>query len=350
MEIIRKWFLPLLLITLFNCNGQDKKNKLEKIESKKEESIHSNFILQKIISEDKDEFSYQFSELICKLIPSEKQTLNLFVNNNLYETNITIESADINIWNFKNNENHFILIEGDDYYGSIFHVYLYNNIKKSLYYYGNFVYENENAESNKQKKTIMLSLNKEIANIEVSLNQSQKNFQLKKIEEIKLSRIEKDNKYSIISEKEADINQDGKLDQITVFSTQWNKEITPSDSKLFKVVVKLSNSENRFTTLTNDNIIEPYYPENVASGFSDIKIKDNYFTVEQANGGGGIINRSFITFKYDKIKKGIYLHRYSILTTEMSSGDEKESKTELTTKDFGLIPFEKFNIKMMDLK
>lgn len=176
------------------------------------------------------------------------------------------------------------------------------------------------------------------------------NFDFNKIEEIKLSRIEKDNKYSIISEKEADINQDGKLDQITVFSTQWNKEIKPSDSKLFKVVVKLSNNENRFTTLTNDNIIEPYYPENVASGFSDIKIKDNYFTVEQANGGGGIINRSFITFKYDKIKKGIYLHRYSILTTEMSSGDEKESKTELTTKDFGLIPFEKFNIKMMVLK
>ncbi len=176
------------------------------------------------------------------------------------------------------------------------------------------------------------------------------NFDFNEIEEIKLSRIEKDNKYSIISEKEADINQDGKLDQITVFSTQWNKEITPSDSKLFKVVVKLSNNENRFTTLTNDNIIEPYYPENVASGFSDIKIKDNYFTVEQANGGGGIINRSFITFKYDKIKKGIYLHRYSILTTEMSSGDEKESKTELTTKDFGLIPFEKFNTKIIDSK
>ncbi|MCS4302303.1 hypothetical protein [Chryseobacterium sp. BIGb0232] len=350
MEIIRKWFLPLLLIALFNCNGQDKKKKLEKIDMKTEEKTLSNFILQKITSEDKDTFTYQFPELICKLIPSEKQTLNLSVNNSLYETDITIESAQVNIWNFKNSENHFILIEGDDYYGSTFYVYLYNSDKKDLSYFGNFVYENENAEKNKQQKAIILSLNEEVVNIEVTLNQLQKNFQLKKIEQIKLSRIEKDTKYSIITEKKADINQDGKLDQITVYNTQWNKEINPSDSKLFKIVVKLSNNENKFITLTNDNIIEPYYPDNVASGFSDIKIKDNYFTVEQANGGGGIIDRSFITFKYDKLKKGIYLHRYSVLTTEMSSGDEKESKTEKTTKDFGLISFENFNIKTINSK
>ncbi|WP_284464558.1 hypothetical protein, partial [Chryseobacterium sp.] len=152
MEIIKNWFLPLLLIVLFNCNGQDKKKKLEKIDTKIEENIYLNFILQKTISENKDTFTYKFPELICKLIQSEKQGLNLAVNNNLYETNITIESAEINIWDFKNNKNHFILIEGDDYYGSIFYVYLYNSELKSLSYFGNFAYENKNAEKNKQQK------------------------------------------------------------------------------------------------------------------------------------------------------------------------------------------------------
>lgn len=156
--------------------------------------------------------------------------------------------------------------------------------------------------------------------------------------------------YSIVMEKKADINQDGKLDQIIVYGTEWNKEIKPTDSKLFRVVVKLSNDNNKLTTLANDDIIEPYFPDNVASGFSDVKIKDNYFTIEQANGWGGVIARSFTTFKYDKVKKGIYLHRYSVLTTEMSSGDEKESKRELTTKNFGSIKFENFNFNTINSK
>lgn len=156
--------------------------------------------------------------------------------------------------------------------------------------------------------------------------------------------------YSMVMEKRADINQDGKLDRIIVYGTKWNKEIKPTDSRLFRVVVKLSSDENKLTTLINDTIIEPYFPDNVAAGFSDIKIKDNYFTIEQANGWGGVISRSFTTFKYDKVRKGIYLHRYSVLSTEMSSGDEKESKTELTTKNFGSVTFENFNVNTINSK
>ncbi|MFP3831719.1 hypothetical protein [Chryseobacterium sp. SIMBA_028] len=177
-----------------------------------------------------------------------------------------------------------------------------------------------------------------------------KNSQSTKSEEIKSSKTKKDNPYSIITEKEADINQDGKPDNIIVYSTEWNKEIKPTDFKIFRVVVKLSNDKNKFTTFTNDNIIQPYYPDNVASGFSDVKIKDNYFTIEQVNAGGGIIENSYTTFKYDKIKKGIYLHKYSTLASEMSSGDEQEYKTELTTKDFGFISFENFNDRTIHSK
>ncbi|WP_160136690.1 hypothetical protein [Chryseobacterium sp. c4a] len=177
-----------------------------------------------------------------------------------------------------------------------------------------------------------------------------KSVQSTKVEEKKHIEAEIDTAYSIITQKQADINQDGKPDQITVYGTEWNKEIKPTDCRLFRVVVIVSNNKNKLITLTNDSIIRPYYPENVAAGFSDLKIKDNYFTIEQSNGGGGIIETGFTTFKYDKTKKGIYLHRYTTLTSEMSSGDEKEYKTELTTKNFGVIPFESFNVKTINSK
>lgn len=148
--------------------------------------------------------------------------------------------------------------------------------------------------------------------------------------------------YRLIKEVKSDINQDGKKDYISVFGTDWNKEIKPTDSKLFKVIIKLSKG-NSFTTFTNNNIILPYFPDNVASGFSDVKVKNNFFTVEQANGGGNYIERSFTTFKFDTSENKLFLHKYSTITTERDSGDENEIISEYSEKDFGNITFAEFN-------
>ncbi|WP_157844497.1 DUF3828 domain-containing protein [Chryseobacterium sp. Leaf394] len=148
--------------------------------------------------------------------------------------------------------------------------------------------------------------------------------------------------YKLIQEIKTDINQDGKQDIISIYGTDWNKEIKPTDSKLFKVTVRLNDGSN-FLTYTNSKIILPYFPDNVASGFSDIKVKNNYFTVEQANGQGNFIEKSFTTFKYDHSKNGIFLHKYSTITTDRNSGDEKEIKSEYSEKDFGKITFAEFN-------
>lgn len=105
----------------------------------------------------------------------------------------------------------------------------------------------------------------------------------------------------------------------------------------------MSNSKSTYIVYENDKIIPPYYSDNVASGFSDIKVKNNYFTIEQANSGGNYIERSYTTFKYDKAKHQILLHKYSIITTERSSGDENEKKSEYSEKDFGKITFKGFD-------
>ncbi len=156
---------------------------------------------------------------------------------------------------------------------------------------------------------------------------------------------QKEQSYKILLEKIVDINQDGKMDKILVYGTEWKNQPEPSDFKTYKIVINLSNN-NSFRTFTNNKIIEPYYPNNVASGFSDVKVKDSYFTIEQANGGGGSIVNSFTTFKYNKQKNEIYLYKYSTITIQQSSGDEETS--ELTTKNFGIIPFESFDIENLN--
>ncbi len=158
--------------------------------------------------------------------------------------------------------------------------------------------------------------------------------------------IKKNNPYTVIKKITVDINQDGKQDTISVFGTNWSKKIESTDCRLFKVIISLSGKDS-FTTLENDKIITPYYPDNVASGFSDIKVKNNYFTVEQANSSGGSIERSYITFKYDHIKHGIDLYKYSTIITDRSSGDELERQSEYSEKDFGKIPFENFKNELI---
>lgn len=148
--------------------------------------------------------------------------------------------------------------------------------------------------------------------------------------------------YKLIQEKQGDINLDGKTDKIAVYGTEWKTPIDPSDALHYIVRVFLSNEKGNFTILDNANIIAPYYRENVAEGFSDVKIKNNFFTIEQVNAGGNYIVREYTTFKYDNKKKDIFLHKYSTISNERSSGDEKEETSNYSVKDFGFIKFSNF--------
>ena len=170
-------------------------------------------------------------------------------------------------------------------------------------------------------------------------------FTLEKLVQNTSTSYQKEQSYRILLEKTSDINQDGKMDKIFVYGTEWKSQPKPSDFKAYKIVINLSNN-NSFRSLTNSKIIEPYYSNNIASGFSDVKVKNSYFTIEQANGGGGSIVKSFTTFKYNKQKNEIYLYKYSTITIQQSSGDEETS--ELTTKNFGIIPFESFDIENLN--
>lgn len=143
--------------------------------------------------------------------------------------------------------------------------------------------------------------------------------------------------FKSILEKKCDLNQDGKEDKITVYATDFKNKIEPTDYKQFIVSIRILDK-----VFKNKKIIEDYYPDNVATGFTDIKIKDNYFTIEQANGSGNGIVREFTTFKFSKVDNQIVLHKYTRIETIRSSGDEDEKTYNYSSKDFGKILFEDF--------
>lgn len=148
--------------------------------------------------------------------------------------------------------------------------------------------------------------------------------------------------YKLIQEQQGDINLDGKIDKIAVYGTEWKIPTDPSDALSYIVRVFLSNEKGSFTILDNKKIIAPYYRENVADGFSDVKIKNNFFTIEQVNSGGNYTVREYTTFKYDSQKRDVFLHRYSAISSERNSGDEKEKTANYSVKEFGIIKFSDF--------
>jgi hypothetical protein len=144
--------------------------------------------------------------------------------------------------------------------------------------------------------------------------------------------------FKSVFEKDCDLNQDKNEDKIIVYSTDFPEKTGPNDYKEYIVVVFISGK-----LFQNKNIISKYYTGNVAAGFNDIKIKDNYFTVEQVNGWGNGIVKEYTTFKYSKETKGINLDKYSRIENQRSDGDEKEKTYNYNIKNFGNISFEDYN-------
>ncbi len=144
--------------------------------------------------------------------------------------------------------------------------------------------------------------------------------------------------FKIVLEKKCDLDKDGIEDKIIVFANSFRKKIEPDDYVKHIIFVVIRNK-----LFKNDKIILDYYSDNVASGFNDIKIKDNFFTIEQANGLGNGISRDYTTFKYILESGKIILYKYSSIQTERSSGDENEKTYNFSFKEFGTILFEQYN-------
>lgn len=83
--------------------------------------------------------------------------------------------------------------------------------------------------------------------------------------------------------------------------------------------------------------------------FVGVKIKNGYFSVEHYTVGGNDKWSKIITFKYDKSKNNWFLHRdgmefFGWNPDENGEAIIKTGETILTKKNFGIIPFETYDI------
>lgn len=141
-----------------------------------------------------------------------------------------------------------------------------------------------------------------------------------------------------VFEKDCDLNNDKIQDKIFVFSTELPENPQPTDYEESIVCVYISGK-----LFQNRKIILKQYVGNVAVGFSDVKIKDNFFTIEQVNGGGYAMVKEYTTFKFSNETDELILHRYSRIETIRSEEDENEKSYNYSPKNFGKILFEDYN-------
>lgn len=344
MEQIKKILYSICILLLFSCNGQENKA------AEKEETIYLpskniniQYALQKIVSKDDDKFEYYFKENVIKLILTRNTTFNLSIDNKIFETNLALESPTINVWNFKKSNTSIILIEGDDYYGSVFHVFYYaNNI---LRYYDNINYVVKNVEENNEGKNIDIDFKNQILTISISQNNKTNNYMLKKNKIIPLVRdkqneLTNENNLEVVQEKNADINQDGIQDQIQVF---WNKK-----NANFSVIISVSNkNSNTKKVYRNENLFNLPNTNSTGTGLKEIVTKNNYITFEDNLSEGNPTQNTYTTFVYDKQTQQLYLHKYGIKAMHDDDNSSKDWEKIYNEKDFGQAKFENVTIDFL---
>lgn len=150
-------------------------------------------------------------------------------------------------------------------------------------------------------------------------------------------RIEKEG-FKIIFDKNCDLNDDKIQDKILVFSNELAENFKPSDYEESIVCVSILGK-----LYQNKNIILKHYIGNVAVGFNDIKIKDNFFTIEQVNSDGYSTVKEYTTFKFFREINQIILYKYTRIETSRSGENESEKSYNYEVKNFGNILFEDYN-------
>ncbi|WP_409417021.1 hypothetical protein [Flavobacterium sp. PS2] len=165
MEIIglfktKKVLLICLLYTIFCCKGENKDNGTTYKSSNSGIIVNEScFVKQKSFNKKEDkELIYKYENETYEIKSNNEQAYDIVLNGKKYLSNLNLESANINFYYYKCENKKVFLIEGDDYYSSVFFVYVFEN--EDLYYLGDFDINQPNVEkSGVLKKDFKISFN-----------------------------------------------------------------------------------------------------------------------------------------------------------------------------------------------
>ncbi|WP_455000995.1 hypothetical protein [Capnocytophaga leadbetteri] len=162
---------------------------------------------------------------------------------------------------------------------------------------------------------------------------------IEKISEL-IKRVEDTEIFKFKEIYRCNINEDELEDMILAFDNKYTHFSATGDIDwtVAPVIVLLNKGNNLYEMSYNSTI----YPNSFDDYFSNITIKNNFFTVELGNVVPDSYDyEKYITFKYDKQKEYLLLHRYGKIINWYEKGES--INTQLTTKDFGEISFEEYD-------
>jgi hypothetical protein len=153
--------------------------------------------------------------------------------------------------------------------------------------------------------------------------------------------------YTEVSKHESDFNKDNQIDKIVVYEKDCDE--SNENSKCRRVAIFLKIKGKYILYGYNDNLIicSTCGGAGIGDPFRDIKVKNQYFSIESLYGA---CDKTFevITFKFDDKSKEFYLYKigtedYSCREEDNPGGEIKVKKKTETKNNFGKIKFTEYN-------
>lgn len=142
-----------------------------------------------------------------------------------------------------------------------------------------------------------------------------------------------------------DLNRDKIPDAILLLTKKDEDYYSMEKPAGRPLIILLGKGNNKYVMAArNDNAVLCYHCGGAfGDPLEDVVIKNGYFSVQYYGGGRERWSRE-ITFKYNDADKKLYLYKDGTEITD-TFDLEKEMPVKIkTAKDFGKIPFEKFDI------
>jgi hypothetical protein len=152
--------------------------------------------------------------------------------------------------------------------------------------------------------------------------------------------------YFVLQFVQGDINQDGINDAILVLGKNGEDSLSTSEHPLkrkFLLLLGTSNKTNVLVTQNNNMVYYYNYDPNFKDAFVDVSIKKGSFSVNHYGGFAERWGRTS-TFTYNPSDKKWYLTKDENSTFDATDVQNTVKEKTLTEKNFGKIPFEKFDI------
>lgn len=150
--------------------------------------------------------------------------------------------------------------------------------------------------------------------------------------------------YELMDTLSGDLNLDGRMDYLLVLKQQGEADAA-ADLQINRPLLLLIADENNQLQLARRNDQTVYCMQcggMMGDPYNGLAIKDGYFSIQHYGGSAWRWTR-IITYKYDQKSKEWYLHKDG---SESFHASDPENVTEAikTTKDFGQVKFEAFDI------